>query len=346
VKIRPRPGAAPTQLWPLHPANVLTYRQRRRRADLPLPVRASRGQVPGVGLEDIVHFKTYNPDDQVRGLSRLEPLRQTILNEDSARRAAAAMWSNGGRPSFVVTTPKGLTDTALKRLAQVKGLHQGVDNWGKIAILEEGLTPHVLPVTPSRCSSSRPGRSPARRRAACTTCPRRPSTSSTTRRSRTSPSRCGRCTGTRWLRGWGCSSRASMPSCARTSTRRATDVRGVPAGRGAAWCVRAAGGGEPVGDLLGPAHPERGPQAGQPAAARGRRPALHQRGCDPAGDLGPDAGDQRADRPPKNELGPLLAEVDACTACGNAGNLSARGLCRSCEGKAGRMLATVGADDA
>jgi HK97 family phage portal protein len=57
---------------------------------------------------DIVHFRTYNPDNQARGMSRLEPLRQTILNEDSARRAAAAMWSNGGRPSFVVTHPKAM----------------------------------------------------------------------------------------------------------------------------------------------------------------------------------------------------------------------------------------------
>jgi hypothetical protein len=41
---------------------------------------------------DIVHFKSYNPDNQIRGMSRLEPLRQTILNEDAARRAAGAFW--------------------------------------------------------------------------------------------------------------------------------------------------------------------------------------------------------------------------------------------------------------
>lgn len=146
VKIRPRPGAAPTQLWPLHPANVVTYRD----ADGDLKYRylyGPAGQFLEWGSEDIVHFKNYNPDDQVRGMSRLEPLRQTIMNEDSSRRAAAAMWSNGGRPSMAMTSPKGLSETAHKRLsAQVNGLHQGVDNWGKIAILEEGLTPTLFPL--------------------------------------------------------------------------------------------------------------------------------------------------------------------------------------------------------
>jgi HK97 family phage portal protein len=80
-------------------------------------------------------------------MSRLEPLRQTILNEDAARRAAAAMWSNGGRPSFVVSHPKAMSQPVQDRLsAQLAGLHKGVDNWGKIAILEEGMTPTLLPL--------------------------------------------------------------------------------------------------------------------------------------------------------------------------------------------------------
>jgi HK97 family phage prohead protease len=37
-----------------------------------------------------------------------------------------------------------------------------------------------------------------------------------------------------------------------------------------------------------------------------------------------------------------LAVVDGCEMCGTAGNLSARGLCRGCEGKVGRMLKPEG----
>lgn len=147
VKLRPRAGAPPTQLWPMHPANVST----RRTDSGDLVYRYIYGAQTSQFIEwpaaDVVHFKSYNPDDQMRGLSRLEPLRQTVQNEDSSRRAASAMWSNGGRPSFTLTSPKGLSEPAFRRLeASVKGMHQGVDNWGKIAILEEGLTPTVLPL--------------------------------------------------------------------------------------------------------------------------------------------------------------------------------------------------------
>lgn len=147
IKVRPRPGAAPSQLWPMHPANVVT----RRDKDGTLIYRYAYGGRTDSFLEwavdDVVHFKSYNPDDQVRGLSRLEPLRQTILNEDAARRAAAAMWSNGGRPSMILEHPKLLSDAAEKRLqAQMNALHAGVDNWGKIAILEEGMKPTPFPL--------------------------------------------------------------------------------------------------------------------------------------------------------------------------------------------------------
>jgi HK97 family phage portal protein len=147
VKVRPSAGAAPTQLWPMHPANVTTRRDEQGN----LIYRYLYGPQGEKALEwtsdDVVHFRSYNPDDQVRGLSRLEALRQTILNEDAARRASAAMWKNGGRPSMALTHPKTLSDGAAARLsASVNALHSGVDNWGKIAILEEGLTPTLFPL--------------------------------------------------------------------------------------------------------------------------------------------------------------------------------------------------------
>jgi HK97 family phage portal protein len=149
VKVRPRPGAAPTQLWPMHPANVTTYRRQDSgevwyRYNWGGSHTSSWIEWPAA---DVVHFRTYNPDNQARGMSRLEPLRQTIVNEDSARRASAAMWSNGGRPSFVVTHPGVMSQPVMDRLsAQLAGLHKGVDNWGKIAIMEEGMSPTLLPL--------------------------------------------------------------------------------------------------------------------------------------------------------------------------------------------------------
>lgn len=146
AKIRPAPGRPPTQLWPMHPTNVYTV----RKEDGTLVYRyvyAGGDKALEFGVEDVVHFKSYNPEDQVRGMSRLEPLRQTILNEDASRRAGAAMWKHGGRPSMVVTHPKTLTDGAHDRLREsVRAIYGGVDNWGKIAVLEEGVTPTLMPL--------------------------------------------------------------------------------------------------------------------------------------------------------------------------------------------------------
>ena len=160
VKVRPQPGRAPSQLWPMHPSNVYT-----RRTDEEETIQTTTGpRQVGAGslvysyhsgtaaapiLEwpqaDIVHFRSYNPDNQVRGMSRLEPLRQTILTEDASRRATQAFWTNGARPSVLLQHPGNLTEAAQVRLkASWDSAHAGIDSWAKTAILEEGMTATVV----------------------------------------------------------------------------------------------------------------------------------------------------------------------------------------------------------
>jgi hypothetical protein len=55
-------------------------------------------ELPVIPADDVVAFTTYNPDNLTRGLSTLEALRMTLLNEDAARRATASMWAKGARP--------------------------------------------------------------------------------------------------------------------------------------------------------------------------------------------------------------------------------------------------------
>jgi HK97 family phage portal protein len=94
---------------------------------------------------DVVHFKSYNPEGPERGLSPLEPLRVTLLNEDASRRATQAFWTNGARPSVLLSTDRQLSPAATERLkAQWEALHRGVDTFGKTAVLEEGMTPTVV----------------------------------------------------------------------------------------------------------------------------------------------------------------------------------------------------------
>jgi HK97 family phage portal protein len=149
LKVRPRPGAAPLELWPIHPSRVTTARDE----DGGLVYRYFSGsQNAATYIEwpasDIVHFRSYNPDDQIRGMSRLEPLRATLLNEDAARRATTAFWNKGARPGMYLTHPNNLSLPAQQRLkAQVDGIAGGADNTGATLILEEGMKPEKVSLT-------------------------------------------------------------------------------------------------------------------------------------------------------------------------------------------------------
>jgi phage portal protein BeeE len=90
---------------------------------------------------DVVHFRSYNPANEIRGLSRLEPLRASLVTEDAIRRAQQAWYLHGLRPSVILSHPKVLGDDASRRIkTQVDANHSSVDNWGKSLVLEEGMT--------------------------------------------------------------------------------------------------------------------------------------------------------------------------------------------------------------
>lgn len=147
VKMRPAPGEPPAELWPLHPSNVFTRRDEQGNLVYAYHIGSTQNPVMEWASADIVHFKGYNPEDQIRGLSRLEPLRSTILSEDAARRASTAFWANGARPAVVMEHPKTISDEAQRRLkASWNAAYSGVDSWGKTAILEEGMKANIIPL--------------------------------------------------------------------------------------------------------------------------------------------------------------------------------------------------------
>jgi len=136
------PGGRPVELIPLHPTAM------RLEDDGTWTYRSSTTEVKGIPATDLVHFRTYNPDSMSRGLSKLEPLRETLLNEDAARRATSAFWRNGARPSVALTHPANLSKPAQERLSlQWSQLAGGADNTGKSVVLEEGMKPEILQIT-------------------------------------------------------------------------------------------------------------------------------------------------------------------------------------------------------
>lgn len=92
--------------------------------------------------EDVVPFLRYNPDNLMRGLSRIEPLRTTLYNEDASRRAIESWWKRGARPSLMISAPASLSDKAYTRLqTTAEKVHGGADQMGGTMVLEEGAKP-------------------------------------------------------------------------------------------------------------------------------------------------------------------------------------------------------------
>jgi HK97 family phage portal protein len=90
--------------------------------------------------DDIVPFRSFDPFGAMRGMSRLEPLRSTLMSEDSARRATASWWRNMGRPSMVLQTEKKLGAEGRARVQDAfRAVAGGSSNAGGIIVLEDDL---------------------------------------------------------------------------------------------------------------------------------------------------------------------------------------------------------------
>lgn len=149
VKVRPSPGAPPIEIWPMHPANVLTQRDKDGMLwyMVYLGHPANGAPILAYPEHDVIHVKMYNPDNQVRGLSRLEGLRSALVGDTAIQDSQASFWSNGARPSVILTAPGEMSDDAFNRLkASWNTTHAGTGSWGKTAILESGVTAQMLPL--------------------------------------------------------------------------------------------------------------------------------------------------------------------------------------------------------
>jgi HK97 family phage portal protein len=140
------PDGSVMSLSPMHPSKTSIKRDNDGRLTYVFTVgMSSVGGILEVPESEVVPFQRYNPDDLMRGMSRLEPLRSTMLNEDAARRATASWWQRGARPSVALKHPGELSAGAQARLkANWESQHSGADLMGGTAILEEGMEAQVI----------------------------------------------------------------------------------------------------------------------------------------------------------------------------------------------------------
>lgn len=98
--------------------------------------------------ENMVHFRGYNPESCIEGLSPLETLRRILAEEYAMGRYREGFWANAARISGLIERPVDApewSDDARERFrAEFEALYSGEDpernNSGKTAILEEGMT--------------------------------------------------------------------------------------------------------------------------------------------------------------------------------------------------------------
>ena len=145
LKVRPAPGKPPMALIPMHPTRTVVRRDLDGVVRYVFTLGVASAGIYTADADDVIPFQRYNPDTQLRGMSRLEPLRSTLLNEDAARRAQASMWAKGARPSMLLTSSKTVSQTAATKLqAQFSTLNSGPDNAGRVAVLEDGMTAQIV----------------------------------------------------------------------------------------------------------------------------------------------------------------------------------------------------------
>lgn len=92
----------------------------------------------------IVHFRGYNSESAIWGLSPLETLRRVLAEEHAMGEYREHFWRNSARQSGVIERPLEAPEwspTARDRFkAEFEALYAGPANSGKTAVLEEGMT--------------------------------------------------------------------------------------------------------------------------------------------------------------------------------------------------------------
>jgi len=102
------------------------------------------GQVLKFGPNEIVHFRGYNADSPLVGLSPLETLRRVLAEEHAAGDYREHFWQHAARMYGVIERPADAPEWSLPARERFKqefeALYAGGENSGRTAILEEGMS--------------------------------------------------------------------------------------------------------------------------------------------------------------------------------------------------------------
>lgn len=93
-------------------------------------------------LEEIIHVKTFNPDNPYRGMCPIKVIDGEIQMDYATLMYNRRFFENDATPGFALTTDKSLTEEQRNRLVEwMKKQHKGASNAHKIAVFDSGLKP-------------------------------------------------------------------------------------------------------------------------------------------------------------------------------------------------------------
>jgi len=137
-------------LWPLNPDQVQVLRDNNTGMlvyAVELPARFG-GEYRFISQEYVWHLRSLGRDGIV-GINPIRLAREAIGLSLAAEGYGAAFFGNNAEPGFVLVHPGKLTDDAYKRLkTSWEDRHKGFEKAHRVAILEEGMKPEKLGISP------------------------------------------------------------------------------------------------------------------------------------------------------------------------------------------------------
>jgi HK97 family phage portal protein len=124
------------EIWPLIPGNVRAVATRDRMIDH--YVYTVNGRDVKFAYDEIIQFRSMNPDSYIYGLGNVSPAKNAIATDIFAQVWNKTFFSNSAQPSAVLESEDTLPDDVRTRVRESwKQLYQGAAKHGKTAILEK-----------------------------------------------------------------------------------------------------------------------------------------------------------------------------------------------------------------
>lgn len=123
-------------VWPLHPDRT---HLKRTSSGQPFYEVETSGAPRRIHFENVWHIPGLGFDGR-RGYSVIRMARESIALGLAPEEYAARFYGNNSRPAGILTSERGLSDTAMRRLKKSwEKVQGGLDNAHRVAVLEDGI---------------------------------------------------------------------------------------------------------------------------------------------------------------------------------------------------------------